>query len=211
MKTAIITGGANGIGNALAKTLSAQYDVHILDRVESDIGTTHVVDVCSLASVAKAVSTLSQVDLVVLCAGVMRRGTLFESNEQDFDLLFGVNVKGYWTVLKAVEPALAKNAKVLIISSRHASVLPVNPGLYGLTKRLNADLGHVLSQTRPDLIVKTAFLGPVETAVSQEGVSEEEYVKKRQLNITPEECAKVLKLFLASHESTLTYKDGTYI
>ena len=211
MKTAVITGGANGIGNALAHLLVSSYDLHVLDRVEANVGTTHITDVSSLTSVESALSSVDSVELVILCAGVMRRGTMFESSESDFDLLYSVNVKGYWTVLKALSERLAENATVLFISSRHASVLPIDPALYALTKRANADMAILLSQTRPDLIVKTAFLGPVETAISKEGVSEQDFILKRQIAISPGECAELLFSFLCSHESTLTYKDGKYV
>lgn len=211
MKKALITGGANGIGNALATKLQSDYEVHCMDLVPSPVGVSHVADVTSLAAVTSAVSDLDEIELLVLNAGVMRRGTLFESSEDDFDLLFTVNVKGFWTVLKAVADKLAPNAVVLCISSRHASILPNDPALYGVTKVACASIAQIVSQTRPSLTVKTAYLGPVLTAIAREGVTEDEYVKKSQNAITPVECAELLFTFLDSNEKTLTYDFGKYV
>lgn len=101
MKSFIVAGGANGIGAAIAKELAASYDTYVVDADEpkAPIDTVSYFQ-ADLTQADQAKTTASQLPSeiagLVLSIGVMRRGTIFDSSEQDYDLLMDTNVKSAW-------------------------------------------------------------------------------------------------------------------
>ena len=135
-QTAIITGGADGLGFALAKSLAgrgvkvAVFDVNAaklasLKGVLGESSLAQEVDVSRPDAVFEAVSEVvaktGRVDILVNCAGITGK-TNIKSHEvdlADFDRVFALNVRGSLVTFQAVVPHMLKQGygRVLHIAS----------------------------------------------------------------------------------------------
>lgn len=159
-KTAIITGGASGIGLAISRLFAEQGAfVHILElnannaEREADLinaaggnAQAHVVDVAKQKDVLKVIGRIAKaqkIDILVNNAGIAHVGNLENTTEADFDRIFSVNVKGAYNCLLAVVPHMKANGGgvVLNMASVAASVGIKDRFVYSASK------GAILSMT----------------------------------------------------------------
>jgi len=161
-KTAIVTGGAKGIGKAAAdKLLEEGATVIILDKDEQPERTPggssryhyYRCDVCSieqLESVFKKIKeTFGGIDILVNNAGIQTYGTVTESSEELWDLTMNVNVKSMFFCSKLSIPLMeqSENAVIVNLSSVQALITQKRVAAYatskaailGLTKSLAVD------------------------------------------------------------------------
>ncbi len=132
-KTALVTGGASGIGLAIVKTfVQAGASVHILDlngvqadQAASDIrraggrAKSHAVDVSNqqqTVEVINRIADLEPIHILVNNAGVSHIGTVETTTEADFDRIFRINVKGVYNCLYATIPHLKANGGGVILN-----------------------------------------------------------------------------------------------
>ncbi len=118
-KVAIITGGASGIGRALAFKFAlhgAKVYILDLDEAESNKAIEEIVSVggtaswqrCDVADHAQVQETFrtiggsGPIDILVNNAGIAHIGSLEKTTEADFDRVFRVNVKGVYNCTYAV-------------------------------------------------------------------------------------------------------------
>src|SRR3954453_1788657 len=140
---ALVTGGASGIGAAVASMLrEAGEDVVTLDRAGGDI----VVDVTDDSvehAVAEAASRMGGLDIVVNNAGVGAQGTVEENDLDEWRRVFDVNVLGMVRVARAALPFLREAGGGAIVNtcSVAATAGIPNRALYSATK------GAVMSLT----------------------------------------------------------------
>jgi 2-keto-3-deoxy-L-fuconate dehydrogenase len=147
---ALITGGASGIGLATAAALAANgAHVAILDRAESapeGFVFAHA-DVTNDANVREAVDfavkQLGGLDVLVNCAGIGAQGGVDGNSDDEWHLVFDVNVVGMARVIRAALPALRESGSgaIVNVSSIAATVGLPDRVLYSATK------GAVLSMT----------------------------------------------------------------
>jgi NAD(P)-dependent dehydrogenase (short-subunit alcohol dehydrogenase family) len=204
--TALITGGASGIGAALATQLRAVgWKVYTLDQAANDHPDARQADVRDPQACIAALDDVPHLDLLVCNAGVMRRGDLFTSAPEDGQLLFDVNVLGTWHVLRAAAPHLHPQAQVLLVSSGHALDLPANPGLYGLTKWTLLGLARLLQTTRPTWTVKVVCPGPIDTPLAFVQLTAEQAEQKRATLRSPEELAQKIVTLISGEDRALIF------
>ena len=121
-KSAIVTGGGSGIGEAICHALARQgAHVCILDinleqarRVQADVeagegaATVFHCDVGDQQAVEAVFAQIHQqygaIDILVNNAGIAHIGTVETTTEDDMDRLFRVNVKGVYNGMKAAVP-----------------------------------------------------------------------------------------------------------
>jgi 3-oxoacyl-[acyl-carrier protein] reductase len=152
-RTAIVTGGASGIGRATAELLTAQgVQVAVLDR-NGGIP----VDVSDAASVEAAVGevrrTLGPVDILVNAAGMAAGGPITGESYLDvWHETLAVNLTGTMLMVRACLEDLVRdgNGRIVNISSteglaagRGTSPYTVSKhGVVGFTRSLAVDLGR---------------------------------------------------------------------
>jgi 2-keto-3-deoxy-L-fuconate dehydrogenase len=152
-KTALITGGASGIGEATARTFAAAgAKVLIVDLdearakkcAESIPGSLNFTcDIADENQVGRLFTSIESLDILVNCAGIGLVGNVEETDEQDFRRLFRVNVDGTYLMTKAALQLLKRS---------HGSVLNLGSvaGLVGVKRRFAycATKGAVMAMTR---------------------------------------------------------------
>jgi len=160
-KTALVTGGASGIGAAIAEIFAqAGAKVWIADcdetsgaRVAAKIsGQFLPLDVSDDAACASAALRTGTLDVLVNVAGIGHVGTLMNTTAADCDRLYAVNVRGIFNCCKAFAPAMLERKRGSVINMASvAGVVAVRDRLaytmtkfavVGLTKALALDHSH---------------------------------------------------------------------
>jgi len=159
-KRAVVTGGASGIGQAIAMAFGSRGAfVHILDLDEDAAGATarQIVDeggtalahACDVAEKAVVDRTFEEVmdhggiDLLINNAGVAHIGNVETTSEGDFDRICRVNVKGVYHCMQAAIPGMKERGGgvILNMASIAASVGIADRFAYSMSK------GAVLAMT----------------------------------------------------------------
>jgi 3-oxoacyl-[acyl-carrier protein] reductase len=162
-RTAVVTGGAKGIGAATARRLAAEgatvvvadFDEAAAQETAREIGG-HAVrcDVTKReeveAAVAKAVEVGGSLDVLVTCAGIIRDNLLFKMTDEDWDAVIDTHLKGTFFAVRAAQAQMVeqKSGKMVLISSTSAlgnrgqtNYSSAKAGLQGMTKTLAIELG----------------------------------------------------------------------
>jgi NAD(P)-dependent dehydrogenase (short-subunit alcohol dehydrogenase family) len=132
-KTALITGGASGIGAATSRELSragarvviADLNIAAGEALAAELGDAIAVamDVTDAASIGKALEQTPQLDILVNCAGIGLVGDISKTSEEDFERVMRVNVSSIFLVTKAALPLLlASRGSIVNIGSVAGSV-----------------------------------------------------------------------------------------
>ncbi len=136
VKTVLVTGAGGGIGSAVARrfkasgwqTLLTDANEARLAAVSRELGDSpfHTADLrlrTSCIETLRWASTVSAaLDGLVNAAGVWREGPTEATTEEDFDVLFDVNVKGLYFMSAAAIPQLRKTAGFIINLSSDAGI-----------------------------------------------------------------------------------------
>src|ERR1700677_1078633 len=143
--TALVTGGASGIGLATARLLAARgAQVTVLDRVEAAGFASVIADVTSDAevrlAVARAAEALGPLDILVNNAGIGAAGTGEDNDDAEWHRVLDVNVLGIVRVTRAAMPhlraAVGAHGQAAIVNTCSIAAtagLP-NRALYSATK-----------------------------------------------------------------------------
>lgn len=103
------------------------------------------------ACFARLAPKLPQLNALVCSAGVLRTGPIADTSIEDFDLIFGVNVRGSWLSARAALPALAEAAaqgqpaRIVFLSSVAALRPKVEGGVYAASKAAVSQMTRVLA------------------------------------------------------------------
>jgi 3-oxoacyl-[acyl-carrier protein] reductase len=158
---AVVTGGASGIGRAIATAFAAEgADVTIFDRAQEDRLAACVtavakaggrvrarrVDVASeeeIVTAFDAVAGQGGIDILVSSAGLLIEKPLLQTSAMDFDRLMAVNLRGLFLCgREALRVAQGRGGRVVNIASELAYLGRENCSLYCASK------GGVVSLTR---------------------------------------------------------------
>jgi 2-keto-3-deoxy-L-fuconate dehydrogenase len=154
-KKALVTGAAGGIGTAIVRLLrEAGAAVAVADRDVTGIeAEAHLPgDLTDGAYAdnlpAAAISALGGLDILINNAGIMRRGPVTASSDEDFDLSVAVNIKAPFRLCRAAIPLMAKTGGGAIVNT--ASCWGVHPGpdhaVYCMSKAALASLTQCMGR-----------------------------------------------------------------
>ncbi|WP_162342429.1 bifunctional aldolase/short-chain dehydrogenase [Cyclobacterium salsum] len=163
-KVAFVTGGAGGIGKAIADKLAKEgacvfiTDINkdnldqALDTYNKDTGSGALMDVTKMEDIEEALRaaclTFGGVDIIVNCAGLAISKPIEQTSEKDWDILQNVLVKGQFAVSKAgVEILRAQNkgGDIINIASKNALVSGPNNVGYGTAKAAQVHMSRLLA------------------------------------------------------------------
>ncbi len=232
-KTALITGGAQGIGAATARLFvreGAAVAVADLDGeklaalekeitgaggrmkgIQADCGKAGDID----RMIAETSSSFGGLDILV-CGAIFRpTRPMMEVTEADLDLALEVNVKGYFLSVQRAVPELRKRGggKVVLISSTFGFAGAPNFSVYCICKGAVVNMARALAfeLAKENINVNAVAPGPIMTEGMRALIAADPSIEShRTANMplprfgTPEEVAESI-LFLASDRSVYVH------
>ena len=227
-KVAIVTGGAAGIGRAIAEAFAregAKVAITDLDPAQTETAAAEIAKACSAevagfggnvtessrceAIVGEVIARFGKVDILVNNAGITKDNLLMRMSEGEWDAVLSVNLKGPFNFTKAVIRPMMKAREGRIINIASVVGQMGNPG----QANYSASKGGLIAFTKTCakefssryILVNAVAPGFIDTRMT--AVLPEE-VKKALLSHIPlnrmgkpEEIARVA-LFLASEDSS---------
>lgn len=203
-KVALVTGAAQGIGQAIAETL-AKYgaDVVVADLSEERCAVTveHVtkhgrralavsVNVAEWtdvkAMVDRVLAEWGRIDILVNNAGITRDNLLLRMKEEDWHRVLQVNVSGTFHCIKAVIPSMSKqrSGRIINIASIVGVIGNVGQANYAASKAAVIGLTRTVAREYAGRMITANAVAPgfIDTAMTQ-GLSPE--IKENLLNQIP--------------------------
>ncbi|MCC5036552.1 SDR family oxidoreductase [Streptomyces sp. WAC 00631] len=224
-RTALVTGGASGIGRAIAEALVTagarvvvlDHDAAVAERTARSIGAAGGVaaDIANEELVRRAVAEtellLGRIDILVNSAGILTQAPLVEMSLRQWQQTIDVDLTGVFLMCRYVVPGMVSRGygRVINIASQLAikggtsltHYSAAKAGVLGLTKAL------ALEVARDGVLVNAIAPGPIETPLI-DGISEEwKQAKRAELPLgrfgRPEEIAPTAVLLAGSPSGDL--------
>jgi NAD(P)-dependent dehydrogenase (short-subunit alcohol dehydrogenase family) len=239
-RVAVVTGAGRGIGRGVALLLAEQgaklvvndYGVSVDGREPTSRPAQEVVDeivkaggeaVANGQSVAEwqggarivqhAVDSFGRIDILVTCAGILRDRMIFNMNEDEFDSVLAVHLKGTFNCVRHAVPLMREQRHGRIITFSSGSGLFGNPGqanygsakaaISGLTKVVARDMGRYgvtansICPVAATRMTMTPEVIKAREIRKQQGIVREESALRQLENLHPEDVAP-MAAFLAS-------------
>ena len=158
-KTALVTGGAKGLGAAAAKKIAGAGAKVLITDILDDVAAGTIAEIREAGGTAEffhhdvtnpddwsaaikfCVDTFGSLDILLNNAGILQPGTIFEASFEDFQRVMNVNVGGVWLGMKTALPQMiqdgakhAGGASIINISSVAGLVGAAGLSAYAGTK-----------------------------------------------------------------------------
>ena len=185
---AIVSGGAAGIGAAIAKVfasegarvLLADRDLAAARATAASIGgaaLAHQVDVTDEAQVQamarEALARFGRIDILVNNAGIIRKAFVKDMSVETWDAVLDVNLKATFLCCKAVLPAMiaARRGRIINIASIAGKVGEPTASAYSAAKWgvIGFTRSLALEVAPHDILVNAICPGPIPTALGRQG------------------------------------------
>lgn len=227
-KVAIVTGAGKGIGKAIALAYAkAGADVVVAARTEKQIqqtaedirgfGRRSLAIAANMSKksdvdnmVQKVIEEFGVIHIHVNNAGIMIKAPILDMPEKDWDLLFDIDLKGYFLCAQAVGKRMVKQGYGNIINMTSQYAYRVTPGMgaYSVAKTGIVMLTRVLARELASFGIRSNAIAPgiVRTDFSKPSWNKPELLKQQNESIPLGrigECSDLVgaALFLASDAS----------
>ena len=230
-KTAIVTGGARGIGLAIAKRYVAEGARVVIADIDESTGKAAVAALGAAARfvrtdvgaagdarnvIAEALGFAGGIDILVNNAGIIHTADFLDIAEADFDRVMRINLKGMFLVGQAAARQMVAQVKagkapgaIVNMSSINARVAIPNQVPYCVSKGGVDQLTKVMALSLAPYGIRVNAIGPgsIMTDILK-GIATDQEAKNRLLSRTPlrrigepDEVAAVAA-FLASDDAS---------
>lgn len=203
-KVAVVTGGAQGIGEACVRRLAEDgASVSIWD-VDQDRGQALAASLggrgqyvpCNVANktevdaaLAKTLARFGRVDQLVNNAGIVKTGNFLDISETDWDQVINVNLKGAFLVGQAVARSMVKQGSGAIVHMSSVNAVLAIPSIaaYNVSKGGIAQLTRVMSLALVDHGIRVNAVGPgtIATELAKNAVMADDAARARLMSRTP--------------------------
>ena len=209
-KVAIVTGGARGIGNAIARRFLAEGARVVVADIDEDAGSAAVqelgalgavrfvaCDVGDAASVANLVAVtetaFGEIDVLVNNAAILVRAEFLDIGEAEFDRVIRTNLKGSFLCGQAVARRMVERVKaggsagtIVNLSSVNAVFVIANQVPYSVSKGGINQLTKVMALSLAEHGIRVNAIGPgsIATDMLTAAMADSE-ARRRLLSRTP--------------------------
>ena len=222
MKTAVVTGGASGIGRAVAERLRSDgFQVAVIDLSPTDDEFGHVADVTDRAQVDTAVATIREqfgpILVLVNAAGVEGFQKFSKMTFSEWSKVIDVNLNGVFHTIQSVLPDMVEAGWGRIVnissSSTHsgqpfmAHYVAAKSAVNGLTKSLALEYGPsgITVNAVPPGFVDTPMLRSAESRHLLGGTVEDHINRTPVRRVgRPEDIAAACAFFVSDEASYIT-------
>jgi len=192
-KTALVTGGSSGIGFATAKRLRSEgarvaitgTDAAKLEAARQEIGGDTLAlsaDVRSVADLRAMAQTIGrefkQLDILFANAGVAYGTPIDTTDEESFDRMMDINVKGVFFTVQSILPIMAQGGSIILNTSWLGQVGTPGRAALSASKAAVRSFTRVLAAELAErrIRVNAVSPGPIETPIHRApGQTEEEF------------------------------------
>ena len=201
-RTCIVTGGAQGIGEACIRRFAREGARLVIADIDDSRGATLATELGALyvhcdvgdkaqvdALVAQTMAAFGRIDVLVNNAGIFRAADFLEMTEADFDAVLRINLKGSFLVGQAVAREMAKAGKGSIVnmSSVNGTLAIPTIASYNVSKGGINQLTRVMALALADKGIRVNAVAPgtIATELASKAVLTSEEAKARILSRTP--------------------------
>lgn len=201
-KIALVTGSSRGIGRAMVERLSrdgATVVVNYVSRAEKAQEVAAAVKAGGGTAVAlqadvsrfediqrlfnRTVEHFGRLDILVNNAGIRITKNVTEIEEEEFDRLFAINVKGTFFSCQLAARRLSDGGRIINVSSAVTKMMLPGYSIYAASKAAVDQITRTLSKELGgrNITVNAVCPGPVDTELLREGRTKEQIQQMAQM------------------------------